>query len=62
MRNKFEGLISLKSASIKFNKAESTLKGNIKNGKFKEGIDCKKFGKQWIFDTKALEREYKKKD
>ena len=54
----FEVLISLKEASELFGKDESTLRRNIKNGKFIEGIDCKKFGKQWVFDIKALEREY----
>lgn len=57
---KFDKLISLKEASIIFNKHESTLKTNIKNGKFKENIDVKKFGKQWVFDIDALKREYGK--
>lgn len=56
--DRFKGLISLKDASMKFEKAESTLREAISRGKFKEGIDCKKFGKQWVFDIKALEREY----
>ncbi|MBQ9013593.1 MAG: helix-turn-helix domain-containing protein [Bacilli bacterium] len=54
----FEGLISLKEAAELFGKDESTLRRNIKNGKFIDGIDCKKFGKQWVFDIKSLEREY----
>lgn len=58
--NKFDGLISLKDASILFEKDESTLRRNISNGKFDIGKDCKKFGKQWVFDIKALEREYNK--
>lgn len=58
--NKFEGLISLKDASNMFGKAESTLREGIARGKFEENIDCKKFGKQWVFDIKALEREYMK--
>ena len=55
---KFKNLISLKDASIKFNKEESTLRKNIKNGFFKEWEDCIKFGKQWVFDIKALEKKY----
>ena len=60
MNSKFEGLISLKDASIKFNKDESTLRRNIKNKKFIEGEDCIKFGTTWVFDIKALEREYRR--
>lgn len=59
--DRFEGLISLKDASIKFEKGESTLREGIARGKFKEGVDCKKFGKQWIFDIMSLEREYGEK-
>lgn len=58
MKNKFENLISLKEASELFNKHESTLKTNIKNRKFVEGIDCMKFGKTWVFDMEVLERVY----
>lgn len=58
--NRFDRLISLKDASELFNKDESTLRRNIINGKFKENIDVKKFGKQWVFNLDALEREYKK--
>lgn len=60
MNPKFEGLISLKDASMRFNKDESTLRRNIKNKKFIEGEDCIKFGTTWVFDINALEREYKK--
>ncbi len=56
----FEGLISLQDACKKYNKAETTLKTNIKNGKFKEGVDVKKFGNTWVFNVDALEREYRK--
>ncbi|MEG2832432.1 MAG: hypothetical protein RR923_06585 [Bacilli bacterium] len=60
MNPKFEGLISLKDAAVKFNKDESTLRRNIKNKKFIEGEDCIKFGTTWVFDITALEREYKR--
>jgi hypothetical protein len=59
-KNKFISLITLKEACEMYQKAESTLKTNIKNGKFKEGVDVKKFGTTWVFDIKALEREYRK--
>lgn len=60
MNKKFEGLISLKDASALFKKEESTLRRNIKNGKFIENEDVKKFGTTWVFDIDALEREYRK--
>lgn len=58
MNDKFDGLITLKDACVVFDKHESTLKTNIKNNKFKEGVDVKKFGTTWVFDIKSLEREY----
>lgn len=59
--DKFEGLISLSDACVIFGKGESTLRLNIRNGKFVEGVDCKKFGNAWVFDINALYREYGKK-
>ncbi|VFD48935.1 Uncharacterised protein [Clostridioides difficile] len=58
--NNFSNFISLSDASKKYNKAESTLKQNIKNGKFVEGVDCRLFGKSWVFNIDSLEREYSK--
>lgn len=54
----FDDFVGIKEASEIFGKSESTLKRNIVNGKFVEGIDCKKFGNSWIFSIDALEREY----
>jgi hypothetical protein len=54
----FEGLVALKDACKVWHKAESTLKTNIKNGKFEAGIDCFKFGTTWVLKVDALEREY----
>lgn len=62
MNKKFEGLISLQDAAKLYNKQDGTLRMNIKNGKFKEDIDVKKFGTTWVFDINALEREYGKLD
>lgn len=59
---KFKRLISLKDASIKFNKHSSTLKSNIKNGFFREWEDCIKFGTTWVFDLDSLEKKYGKLD
>ncbi|HGM3507137.1 TPA: hypothetical protein ACKOR7_001712 [Clostridioides difficile] len=54
----FSNFISLSDASKKYNKAESTLRENIKNGKFVKDVDCKLFGKSWVFNIDSLEREY----
>jgi hypothetical protein len=56
--NSFDGLISLNDAAKKYDKAVSTLKTNIANGKFKEGRDVAKFGNSWVFKESALMREY----
>lgn len=56
--DKFKSLISLTDASKVFGKDESTLRKNIKNGKFIEWKDCIKYGKSWVFDYEALERIY----
>lgn len=58
---KFKDLISLKDAAAMFNKEESTLRRNIRNGFFKEWEDCIKFGTTWVFDIKALEKKYGKR-
>ena len=60
MNKKFEGLISLADASKLYGKKDGTLRMNIRNGFFKEGIDCMKFGTTWIFDIDALENKYGK--
>lgn len=59
---KFKGLLSITQAGKLYNKSESTLRRNISNGKFIEGEDCIKLGTYWIFDKKALDREYGKTD
>ncbi len=54
----FESLISLGDAGKLWNKNEGNLRHAIQRGKFKENVDCKKFGKQWVFLKAALIREY----
>lgn len=58
MNNIFDAILSLSDASFIWNKDDSTLRRNIKNGKFKEDIDVKKFGKQWVITKEAMIREY----
>lgn len=51
-------LMSPSEAEIKYGKQPGTIRKGISQGKFKEGIDCKKFGKQWVLTVESLEREY----
>jgi hypothetical protein len=55
----FLELMSLADAARVLKVDESTLRKKIATGKFIENIDCKKFGKQWVISTAAMEREYK---
>lgn len=58
MIDRFAGLMSFKEASDKWCLNESTLRKAIQYGRFKDGIDVKKFGKQWVITIEAMEREY----
>lgn len=60
IESKFENLISLKDGAKIVNKEESTIRKHILKGVFAVGIDCKKFGKQWVFDKDALFSVYLK--
>lgn len=60
MNNILEEVMTLKEASEVYNKADNTLRINIKQGKFNEGIDCRKSGGTWLILKSALDREYKK--
>lgn len=57
-KNPFDGLMSFKEATDLWGLNESTLRKAVSYGKFEEGIDIKKFGKQWIITIAAMEREY----
>ncbi len=60
MKNPFDGLYALSDAAKIWCKDDSTLRHAIKNNKFTENIDIKKFGKQWVITKAAMEREYGK--
>lgn len=60
MPTAFDGLLSFKEATDLWHLHESTLRKAVAYGKIVEGIDCKKFGKQWIITREAMEREYGK--
>lgn len=58
----WDELISLKEAAELFDREESTLRRAISNGILKEGIDCKKFGKQWVILKSSMEKIYGDKE
>ena len=58
----WDDLISLKEAAELFERDESTLRRSINNGILQEGIDCKKFGKQWVILRSSMERIYGDRD
>lgn len=58
----WEELISLKEAAELFERDESTLRRAISNGILQDGIDCKKFGKQWVILRSSMERIYGDKE
>jgi len=60
MSNKgsFDNLYSLKDAAKIWKIDESTLRKQILNSNFKVEIDVKKFGKQWVITSEAMERRY----
>lgn len=56
--NPFDGLLSFQDAAALYGKNDSTLRRAVADGRLVEGIDCKKFGKQWIVTTSAMRRLY----
>lgn len=58
MHNPFDGLYALSDAADLWGKDDSTLRHAIINGKFVDGVDVKKFGKQWVIAREAMIREY----
>lgn len=58
MNSIFDKFLSLKEAAELYNRDDSTLRRAIMSGRLKEGIDCKKYGKQWVVLKSAMDREY----
>ncbi len=56
--SRFDGLLALSDAGRKWDKNDGYLRHAIQHGKFKEGEDCMKIGKQWIITEEAMRREY----
>ncbi len=54
----FDDLIALSDATALWGLSESALRKAISYGKFVNGVDVCKFGKQWVISRSAMEREY----
>ena len=54
----FDDLMSARDATELWNLNESTLRKAIAYGKLVDGVDVRKFGKQWVVSTAAMQREY----
>ena len=54
----FDGLMALSDATEIWGLNESTLRKAITYGKFVNGVDVCKFGKQWVVSVDAMKREY----
>lgn len=54
----FYGLLALNEAAAMWGKSDGTLRTFIRSGKLVEGVDVKKFGKQWVITRAAMERLY----
>lgn len=55
----WDRLLTSKEAATLYNKEESYFRQLIRAEKLIVGIDCKQFGKTWIFDKKALDKYFK---
>lgn len=58
MSTPFDGLLSSKQATDAWGLSESALRKAISYGKLVDGVDAKKYGKQWIVTEDAMLREY----
>lgn len=58
VKTHFDNLLSIGEATKMWNLDDSTIRKAIARGKFVNGIDTQKFGKQWVITKEAMEREY----
>ena len=56
MSTPFDGLLSSKQATDAWGLSESALRKAISYGKLIDGVDAKKYGKQWIVTEDAMRR------
>ena len=58
IKTKFDNIMSIGEATRIWGLDDSTLRKAIARGKFINGVDTQKFGKQWVIAKEAMEREY----
>ena len=58
VKTPFDGLLAFSDATELWGLNESTLRKAISYGKFINGVDVCKFGKQWVVSVDAMKREY----
>lgn len=56
--NPFSGLLSLQEAADRWGIDSSTIRHAIRQGRLYEGLDCRKYGKQWIVTEDAMYRVF----
>ena len=54
----FWKLLSFAEAAEIWKIDQSTLRKAVADGRLKPGVDCRKFGKQWVVTTDAMAREF----
>lgn len=59
-KNPFEGLLSFAEATTEWGLSESTLRRAVLDKRLTEGVEIRKFGKQWVITREAMERHYGK--
>lgn len=60
--NVFDNLHTISEAAALYDLDTSTIRKHIAKGKFKYGIEVKKFGNTWILTYQAIIRVYGKSD
>lgn len=58
VKTPFDGLMAFSDATALWALNESTLRKAIAYGKFVEGVDVCKLGKQWVVSAQAMRREF----
>lgn len=51
-------LLSMTEVEHIYERDRSTIKRAISTGKIAEGVDCKKFGRDWVFLKSSLDKIY----
>ncbi len=58
IKTKFDNILAIGEATKIWGLDDSTIRKAIARGKFVNGVDTQKFGKQWVIVKEAMEREY----